>query len=85
MAVHEIVTNGQQSSLNAPVLYAHPFSSYCQNVLIAFYEKDVPFEMRLLSAQNPSAVAERHALRPLDRFPVLHAVMDRIFDNYATM
>ena len=72
MAVHEIVTNGQQSSLNAPVLYAHPFSSYCQKVFIAFYEKDVPFEMRLLSPENPSAVAEQHALRPLDRFPVLH-------------
>jgi glutathione S-transferase len=72
MAVHEVVTNGQQSSLNAPVLYAHPFSSYWQKVFIAFYEKDVPFEMRLLSPENPSAVAERHTLWSLDRFPALH-------------
>ncbi len=24
-------------------LFAHPFSSYCQKALIAFYENDVPF------------------------------------------
>lgn len=56
-----------------PVLYAHPFSSYCQKVLIAFHEKDAPFELRLLSSENPAAIAERHALWPLDKFPVLHA------------
>jgi glutathione S-transferase len=56
-----------------PVLYAHPFSSYSQKVLIAFYEKDAPFELRLLSPENPAAVAERHALWPLDKFPVLQA------------
>ncbi len=25
-------------------LFAHPFSSYCQKALIAFYENDIPFE-----------------------------------------
>ena len=25
-------------------LYAHPFSSYSQKVLIALYENDVPFD-----------------------------------------
>lgn len=58
--------------MTTPTLYAHPFSSYCQKVFIAFYEKDEPFEMRLLSPDDPSAAAERHALWPLDRFPVLH-------------
>ena len=24
-------------------LFAHPFSSYCQKVLIALYENDIPF------------------------------------------
>src|SRR5437667_61012 len=28
-------------------LYAHPFSSYCQKVLIALYENDTPFEFRM--------------------------------------
>jgi glutathione S-transferase len=54
-------------------LYAHPFSSYSQKAFMAFYEKGVPFELKLLSPENPDNVAERHALWPLDRFPVLRA------------
>lgn len=27
----------------ALTFYAHPFSSYCQKVLIALYENDLPF------------------------------------------
>ena len=52
-------------------LYAHPFSSYCQKVLIALYENDTPFELRLLSNENPQTIAEFAALWPLKRFPVL--------------
>ncbi len=59
--------------MSIPLLYAHPFSSYCQKAFIAFYEKNAPFELRLLSPDNPAAVEERHALWPLDRFPVLRA------------
>jgi len=33
----------------ALVLHAHPFSSYCQKVLIALYENDTPFEFRMLA------------------------------------
>lgn len=29
-------------------LYAHPFSSYCQKVLVALYESGTPFEYRML-------------------------------------
>jgi glutathione S-transferase len=59
--------------MSALSLYAHPFSSYCQKVFMAFYEKGVPFELKLLSPENPDNVAERHALWPIDRFPVLRA------------
>lgn len=31
-----------------PVLYSHPFSSYCQKVLIALYENGTDFEARKL-------------------------------------
>lgn len=55
------------------LLYAHPFSSYSQKAMMAFYEKGVSFELKLLSPENPEAIAERHALWPLDRFPVLVA------------
>lgn len=52
-------------------LYAHPFSSYCQKVLIALYENATPFEWRMLAPDNPQAIAELEALWPLKRFPVL--------------
>ncbi len=52
-------------------LYAHPFSSYSQKALIAFYEKDIPFEFALLSPDYPRTQAEHLALWPLGRFPVL--------------
>ncbi|HTT43804.1 MAG TPA: glutathione S-transferase family protein [Steroidobacteraceae bacterium] len=50
-------------------LYAHPFSSYCQKVLIALYENAIAFEYR--SLEDPAANAELLALWPLKRFPVL--------------
>lgn len=50
-------------------LYAHPFSSYSQKVLIALYENSTPFEYRNL--EDPSAKAELASLWPLEKFPVL--------------
>jgi glutathione S-transferase len=52
-------------------LYAHPFSSYCQKVLIALYENNTPFEFCLLGPGHEQALAEHAALWPLKRFPVL--------------
>lgn len=52
-------------------LYAHPFSSYCQKVLIALYENGIPFEFRMLGPDDPTAAAELEARWPLKRFPVL--------------
>jgi glutathione S-transferase len=52
-------------------LYAHPFSSYCQKVLIALYENDIPFEFRMLAPDDERRAAELEALWPLKRFPVL--------------
>ena len=52
-----------------PILYAHPFSSYCQKVLVALYENGTPFEYRMLEA--PGAMEELTALWPMKRFPVL--------------
>jgi glutathione S-transferase len=50
-------------------LYAHPFSSNCQKVLIALYENATPFEFRLLA--DAESMTELEALWPLKRFPVL--------------
>src|SRR5437868_5297890 len=55
----------------APILFAHPFASYCQKVLIALYENATPFTLRLLDKSDPSTLAEFAALWPLKRFPLL--------------
>lgn len=52
-----------------PKLYAHPFSSYCQKVLVALYENGTGFEYRSLEDQNHQH--ELAALWPMKRFPVL--------------
>lgn len=53
----------------ALTLYAHPFSSYCQKVLVALWENGTTFSYRHL--EEPGADAERKALWPIGRFPVL--------------
>ena len=52
-------------------LYAHPFSSYCQKVLIALYENDTPFEFRMLAQGEDATLAEFVQRWPLQRMPVL--------------
>lgn len=52
-------------------LYAHPFSLYCQKVLVALYENDIPFQWRKLSDEQPELYAEFAAMWPIKRFPVL--------------
>ncbi len=50
-------------------LHAHPFSSYCQKVLIALYENATPFEWRLLESNESRATLAK--LWPMKKFPVL--------------
>lgn len=50
-------------------LYSHPFSSYCQKVLTALWENEIPFTYRHL--EESGANEELAALWPLTRFPVL--------------
>jgi glutathione S-transferase len=61
-------------------LYAHPFSSYCQKVLIALYENATPFTWRLIGPDDPAPAQELAQLWPLKRFPVLvdgdHTVLE---------
>jgi glutathione S-transferase len=49
----------------------HPFSSYCQKVLIALYERRVPFERQLIDLGDPDQRRTLQALWPLAKFPVL--------------
>ena len=50
-------------------LYAHPFSSYCQKVLMALWENDTPFAYRHL--EEPGVGADLARLWPIAKFPVL--------------
>jgi glutathione S-transferase len=55
----------------ALILYAHPFSSYCQKALIALYEHEIAFDYRTLEPAAPDILAEFAALWPFGRFPLL--------------
>lgn len=52
-------------------LFAHPFSSYCQKALVAFYENDIPFTFRMLAPDEPANNAEFAERWPIKRFPLL--------------
>ena len=54
-----------------PSLYAHPFASFCQKVLIALYENGTDFTYRKIGPEDPAAMSELMALWPLKKFPVL--------------
>ena len=51
-------------------LFGHPFSSYCQKALIAFYENGIAFDFRLLDS-DPATFAEFAGLWPIGKFPML--------------
>ena len=51
------------------VLYAHPFSSYCQKVLIALYETATAHSVRMMS--DAEAWGELASLWPITRMPIL--------------
>ncbi len=51
------------------ILYSHPFSSYCQKAIVAFYEKDLRFQQRML--EDEGAMGELKALWPFGQFPIL--------------
>lgn len=51
-------------------LFAHPFSSYCQKTITAFYENDIPFELRMLEPGSPAS-DELARIWSIGKFPVL--------------
>jgi glutathione S-transferase len=52
-------------------LFAHPFSSYCQKVLIALHTNGTPFEYRMLDEEHPENFAELKRRWPFGQFPLL--------------
>lgn len=64
-----------------PVLYSHPFSSYCQKVLTALYENGTEFDTRMLGPEDPSAYEDLCSMWPVKRFPVLLDGEKRVFES----
>jgi len=56
------------------ILYYHPFSSYCQKVLMALYEKEVAFSPYQIDLGDQRQKAEFAAIWPYAKFPVLHDI-----------
>ncbi|MBO1114372.1 glutathione S-transferase family protein [Bordetella petrii] len=52
-------------------LYFHPFSSYCQKALVAFYENGIEFEPQILAGPDSPAMQRLAQLWPMKRFPML--------------
>src|SRR5579875_3103504 len=52
-------------------LYYHPLSSFCQKALIAFYERQVPFEGVIVDFSDPAQRAALEAIWPIGKFPVV--------------
>src|SRR5262245_60145138 len=53
------------------VLWSHPFSSFCQKVLVALYETGLPFEAQLVDFGDPASAKAFRTLWPLAQMPVL--------------
>jgi glutathione S-transferase len=52
-------------------LYFHPLSSFCQKVLVAFYENDTPFEPHIVDLANEASRSDFKRIWPIGKFPVL--------------
>lgn len=52
-------------------LHFHPFSSFCQKVVIALYETGAPFTPNIVDLGDAAQRAALLALWPIGRFPVL--------------
>ena len=52
-------------------LFAHPFSSYCQKVLIPLWADGTEFEYRMLDQEHPENFVELKRHSPYGMFPLL--------------
>jgi glutathione S-transferase len=52
-------------------VFGHPFASFYWKVLIALYERNVPFEFLMVDGEHPENAAAVSRLAPTGQFPVL--------------
>jgi glutathione S-transferase len=51
--------------------YFHPLASFCQKVLVAFYENDTPFEPHIVDLGDEISRADFRKIWPIGKMPVL--------------
>jgi glutathione S-transferase len=52
-------------------LYAHPMSAYSQKVLVALYENETPFHLKMLGPETPHHLDTLKRLWPLAKYPLI--------------
>lgn len=52
-------------------LYSHPYAAYGQKASVALYELGLPFELRLVDANDEASMAAFRAVSPFGKMPVL--------------
>lgn len=66
-------------------LYGHPFASYVWKTTIALYERDVPFEFRMVDPDHAANAEFVAAASPMGQFPVLVDGDTTIFESSAVI
>src|SRR5580704_9500953 len=61
----------QRQTRTSLKLYFHPLSSFCQKVLVAFYENETPFEPHIVDLADEASSADFKKVWPIGKFPVL--------------
>ncbi len=52
-------------------VYGHPLAAFYWKVLVALYERRVPFDFRMVDADHPENLVTMQELAPTGQFPVL--------------
>jgi len=55
----------------ALTVYLHPLASFCQKVLVALYENEIPFEARIVDLMDEADAAQYMRMWPVGKMPLL--------------
>lgn len=66
-------------------LHYHPFASYCQKALIAFYETETPFEGVVVDLTDPGSRSAFLRVWPIGKFPVIEEPGGRVLPESSTI
>jgi glutathione S-transferase len=53
------------------ILWSHPYAGYGQKAAVALYELNLPYELKLVDAQDEAVMAEFRSVSPFAKMPTL--------------